>query len=195
MRISLTMDSAFPYDGHVKLKITSLSAANLTVPLTIKLRYPSWATGMTIYVNDIRQGLYPPTNFTAIDGPASGYDPRRASFHTLHRDWVEGDEISIEFEMPTVTRRAHLKVKGHRDKVAITRGPLVYCLESVDNPNVDIFHTRINLDSLEPKLQKIELGEVMVIHEKSTTGNPLTLIPYFLWGNRGPSQMTVWVKE
>ena len=97
--------------------------------------------------------------------------------------------------MPILTRHAHPKVKGHRGKVAITRGPIVYCLESVDNPDIDIFNARIDITTLEPKLQPTELGEVMLIQAKSGTGQPLTLIPYLLWGNRGPSQMTVWVSE
>ncbi|HSJ86636.1 MAG TPA: beta-L-arabinofuranosidase domain-containing protein [Anaerolineales bacterium] len=193
--LSLTIDSAFPFDEHVTLKLTGLSAAKLTVPFTIKLRYPSWATGMTVHVNSVREGLYPPITSDANDVPASGYDPRQSSFHTLHRDWVEGDEISLHFEMPILTRRAHSKVKGHRGKIAITRGSLVYCLESVDNCGVDIFNVQVNLNSLEPRLEQTAMGQITVIHGKSTTGEPLTFIPYFLWGNRGNSQMTVWVKE
>ena len=195
--VSIAIDSGFPYGGLVTIKIASISTprAKLTVPLTINLRQPSWSSGMTIHINGIREGYYASTSSDASDPPASGYDPRLASFHSLHRDWVEGDEITIDFEMPILTRHAHPKVKGHRGKVAITRGPIVYRLESIDNPNIDIFNTSINIATLEPKLQQTELGEVMLIHAKSSTGQPLTLIPYLLWGNRGPSQMTVWVKE
>lgn len=73
----------------------------------------------------------------------------RAIFHTLRREWPVDDAISVEFEMPILTRRAYPKVKVHRGKVAITGGPLVYCLEPVDYPNIDLFNRRVNAnDSL-----------------------------------------------
>jgi hypothetical protein len=107
--------------------------------------------------------------------------------------WVSGDEVEVEFEMPIQLRRAHPRVKGHRDKVAVTRGPLVYCLENVDNPEVDIFTTRLNPGTLEPVVDSSILGGIIKLQGKTQEGTSLTFIPYFLWGNRGPSQMTVWV--
>jgi DUF1680 family protein len=148
--ISLEMNSGFPYDGKVQMKVSELttSRGSMTVPLNIVLRRPSWTTRMIVTVNGI-----PETS--QIAGPiapgdaASGFDPRIASFHTLHRNWAAGDEIILEFEMPVLTRRAHPKVKGHQGKAAITRGPLVYCLESVDNAGIDIFSVRVDLYSLQ----------------------------------------------
>jgi DUF1680 family protein len=90
-------------------------------------------------------------------------------------------------------RRAHPKVKGHDGKIAITRGPLVYCLESVDNPDVDIFSAELELSSLRDDFLPKLLGGCVVIHGKTTDGKSLKFIPYFLWANRGESQMTVWV--
>jgi DUF1680 family protein len=191
------MRSNFPFDGHATLIIMDLStsATNLTAPFTIRWRQPSWMGGLRMKINGIQEISYTSLPADAINVTASGFDPRAASFYALHRNWAVGDEISIEFEMPVLARHAHPKMKGHRGKTAITRGPIVYCLESVDNPDVDIFIVRVNTDSLEPELEKTELGEIMVIHGTSISGQPLTFIPYFLWGNRGPSQMTVWVNE
>ncbi len=90
-------------------------------------------------------------------------------------------------------RRAHSKVKGHSGKVAITRGPLVYCLESVDNPDMDIFTAQLDSSTLRDEYIPHLLGGIVVIHGKTTDGKPLKFIPYFLWANRGESQMTVWV--
>ncbi len=92
-------------------------------------------------------------------------------------------------------RRAHPKVKGHLGKAAIMRGPLVYCLESTDNPNVDIFNGKVNADSLKPVFTKTDLGEIVKLNGISLDGQPLTFIPYYIWGNRGESQMTVRVNE
>ena len=90
-------------------------------------------------------------------------------------------------------RRAHPKVKGHAGKAAITRGPLVYCLESVDNPEIDIFAARLDPSSLHDEHVHGLLSGCVVIYGRTTDGEPLKFIPYFLWANRGESQMTVWV--
>jgi DUF1680 family protein len=195
--ISLKMDSALPYGGLIKIKIFSISthAQNLTVPFTIRMRQPSWAGRMQLTINRRLENPYADSPVHKLDKTASGYDPRVASFYVLQRNWVVGDEVRIEFEMPLHKRRAHPKVKGHRRKVAITRGPLVYCLESVDNPDVDIFNVKVDIASLKPVTAQTEFGEIVKILGRSKNGQLLTFIPYFLWGNRGESQMTVWVNE
>lgn len=88
-------------------------------------------------------------------------------------------------------RRAHPKVKGHAGKVTLTRGPLVYCLESIDNPDIDIFTAQLDPSSLNDEFFSDLLGGCVVLHGKTTDGKPLKFIPYFLWANRGESQMTV----
>jgi DUF1680 family protein len=193
--ISLTMNSTLPYGSSTRIKITSMSIHNTTVPFTIRIRQPSWAGRMQVSVNGIPENSYKISDDIRTGQTASGFDPRAASFHALRRSWVVGDEIVIEFEMPIHTRRVHPKVKGHRGKVAITRGPLVYCLESIDNPDVDIFNIKVDIDSLKPAAAETVLGEIVKIVGRSKNGQPLTFIPYFLWGNRGESQMTVWVNE
>jgi len=195
--ISLLMNSTLPYGSFTKIKITSLSMQeqSLAVPFSIVMRQPSWAGRMQVTVNGIPENSYKNSSGKKPEKTASGFDPRDASFYKLHRDWVVGDEIWIEFDMPISNRRAHPKVKGHRGKVAITRGPIVYCLESLDNPDVDIFSVKVDLDSLKPVTAKTELGEIVEIFGRTTHGQTLTFIPYFLWGNRGESQMTVWVNE
>jgi len=70
---------------------------------------------------------------------------------------------------------------------------VVYCLESVDNPDVDIFTAQIDPVSLHEHISTDLLGGATVIEAETMKGTPLTLIPYQLWGNRGASQMTVWV--
>jgi DUF1680 family protein len=84
-------------------------------------------------------------------------------------------------------------VKEHAGKVALTRGPLVYCLENIDNPDVNIFSAQIDLNSLRAELAPDLLGGVMVLRGQTSSGKPITAIPYHLWGNRGDSQMTVWL--
>ena len=105
----------------------------------------------------------------------------------------EGENLGYNFDMSIQVRRAHPKVKGHEGKVAVTRGPLVYCLESVDSPGIDIFTAQIDPSSLSDEFLPDLLGGCVIIHGKTTDGRSLKFIPFFLWANRGDYPMTVWV--
>jgi DUF1680 family protein len=125
---------------------------------------------------------------------ASGYDPRQSDYETISRVWPpEGETFEFNFDTSIKLRRAHPRVKGHAGKAALTRGPLVYCLESVDNADVNIFTAQLDTSSLRDEFVPDSLGGCVVIHGKTTDNKPLKFIPYFLWANRGESQMTVWV--
>jgi hypothetical protein len=192
--INLEMVSGLPWDGQALITIMDIAFPDgvAAKPFTLELRRPSWAGGVRLAINnepvdhlpEMRAGLLP---------SASGYDPHLAALQPLTRLWSPGDEIAIDFEMPIRLRRAHPRVKGQRDQVALTRGPLVYCLENVDNPGIDIFTTRLDAESLTPVQDNSLLEGLIKLQGKTKDGAPLTFIPYFLWGNRGPSQMTVWV--
>jgi DUF1680 family protein len=189
--LQVEMKSGLPWQGQVQVKI--LAAPPGLVEL--QLRRPSWAAGMKVKINgesatlSLGQRPEPSGEVTA-----SGYDPRLAVFFKIQREWAAGDEVNIEFEMSVELRRAHPKVKGQQGQVAGTHGPLVYCLESVDNPGLDLFNLQLAEDSLEAVMDETLLGGVVKILGKTIDGAPLTFIPYLLWGNRGESQMTVWIK-
>ncbi len=186
--IEIRLDSGLPYTGRVAIQLTPRTQAEFTV----QLRLPSWSIVTRISVN--AQSL--PVQATELENqPAGGgYDPRQAQFLPIRRLWSAGDLIEIDFDMAIRLRRTSPRVKGHRGKVAVTRGPLVYCLESVDNPGVDLFACRLEPASLQVEPATEVLGGIQIIRAVSVDGRPLTFIPYSLWGNRGPSQMTVWVK-
>lgn len=192
--VDLEMQSALPWDGHAHLKITDIGNPNPGQPgaFELLLRQPTWCSEMRIAINgdvvvnamgyDIEK-----------DVTASGYDPRQATFQHISHPWAAGDVVEIDFDMPVQLRRAHARVNGHGGKAAITRGPLVYCLEDVDNPGLDIFTARLDPVSLEANFDAGLLGGIMKLIGKTTDGAQLIFIPYFLWGNRGASRMTVWV--
>jgi hypothetical protein len=72
---------------------------------------------------------------------------------------------------------------------------LVYCLESVDNPGLDLFDTEIELASLTAEFDANLLGGIWVLSGKTAQGEAVTAIPYYSWANRGESQMVVWVRS
>ena len=103
--------------------------------------------------------------------------------------------MEVEFDLSIQIYRTHLKVRGQRGRLALGRGPLVYCLESTDNPGFDIINPNLDPASLQPVWDEGLLGGIIKIEARTREGNPLTFIPYHLWANRGESQMNVFVYE
>jgi len=172
--VKIRIESEMPWNGNVKIYIKP----EMQKEIKIHLRIPSWNS----------------SNQSEEQMTASGYDPRQSNFETISRVWSpKGETLEFNFDMSIKMRHAHCKVKGHAGKSALTRGPLVYCLESVDNPNVDIFTAQLDTSSLWDEFVPDLLDSCVVIHGKTMDGKPLKFIPYFLWANRGESQMTVWV--
>ena len=171
--VKVTIESGLPWTGKVQIQIKPEQAKKFA----IHLRKP--ASGAFIHPGE---------------QTASGYDPYQAEYEVVEDTWKpEGQTLVVNYDMAIKLRRAHPNVKGHAGKVATTRGPLVYCLESVDNPGIDIFTAQLDPSSLRDEFVPDLLGGCIVIHTKTTEGKPLKFLPYFLWGNRGASQMTVWV--
>ena len=198
MPVNMDMESGFPWDGKIRIKIEPSTPAEFA----IHLRIPSWVydadASSTVRVNNeppeplIHLESATPHHF---EPAAQGYDARQSRFMTIQRLWSPGDVIKLDFDMPVTLRRAHPKVKGLGGKVAITRGPLVYCLESIDNPGVDIFTARLDAGSLIPESVPELLGGITILHGQTVDGRPLIFIPYHRWANRAESQMTVWVNN
>ncbi len=188
--LRLELESGLPWEGRARLAVKAVRPE--AGEWDLLLRQPVWAASMRVSVNGAPAVQYPAPQ--PNPQPAgSGFDPRAARFLTLRRAWQAGDVVEIGFDMPVRLLRAHPRVRGHAGKVAVTRGPLVYCLESVDNPGVDIFSARLDPGTLVPVHQPDVLGGCTLLYGKSTAGAPLAMIPYMLWGNRGSSRMTVWV--
>jgi len=184
---AITMESGLPWDGRIRITLQPAGPAEFT----LHLRIPSWVQVASVKVNGTAVPV-PAAPEPAGPAPASGYDPRLARWLAIRRTWWPGDQISISFDCPVRLVRAAARLRGHKHKAALCRGPLVYCLESVDNPGVDIFKAQ-----LDPKTLRVEpderLGGIQVLRGETVKGEQLTAIPYPLWANRGESQMTVWV--
>jgi hypothetical protein len=181
------MESALPWEGLVSL---ILHPSGGTQDFSLFLRRPSWSPGLRVRVNGepLNPGPAPAHRITG-----SGFDPAAADWIEIRRPWREGDKVELVLDMEIRLLRPHPKVKGHKGRGAVCRGPLVYCLETCDNPGEDIFRVNLEGESLQPVWDPELLGGCIRLEGLSREGRKLTLIPYFLWGNRGPSGMTVWV--
>ena len=188
--VGIRMESGLPWGGDVAISVSPETPASFC----LYLRMPSWADGAQVWVNgqaiEMRAAM---ASSGGADLPASGYIPQRAAYLPLARTWSPGDTVEVQFQMPVAVRRAHPKVRSVRGQVALTRGPLVYCLESVDNPGLDLFQARIDPSSVRGEFDPDLLGGIWVLRGRTADGQTFRAIPYAFWANRGESQMAVWV--
>jgi len=188
--LSIQSQSQLPWQGEYRLSIRNEQPQ----AIKIHLRIPSWVGDVKLYLNQERFQA----NFHRInlkEKTAQGFDPRKAQYITLERVWQDGDEISLRLEMPIQIHSVHPKVKSCLGKATLSRGPIVYCLEGIDNPDVVLETVKPDLASLIEIFEPDLLGGIMTIQGKTTAGKSLKFIPYAWWANRETSQMTVFFKR
>jgi DUF1680 family protein len=193
-RDTVQVETAYPWDGRIELTVRSESAD----PWTLALRVPGWCTESTV------DGA--PTEST------NGYV-------RLTRSWQGTTRVVLRFAMPVRRLAAHHRVDAVRGCVALVRGPLVFGLEQTDLPDGTVLED-IEMDPAAP-IDTLEHGTgqpiPVTLHLSGITRDPdatdlyqsyrhpfaaevsepapmeLTAVPYFLWGNRDPGPMRVWI--
>ena len=192
--IKLEQVTDYPWNGRVRIKVLAAGRKELA----LKLRIPGWAEGATVRVNDAPAAAAPVGEY---------FEVRRA--------WRAGDWVDLDLPMRIRLMEANPLVEEDQGQVAIQRGPVVYCLESPDLAK----GVRLSDVLLPPDLKLTErydqrlLGGVVVLEGKALTQAPenwsaslyrefqpaelkpvsVKFIPYSVWQNRGPSEMSVWL--
>ncbi|MFC1705759.1 glycoside hydrolase family 127 protein [Planctomycetota bacterium] len=185
--VAVRIRSDLPWDGDVVVEVATEAPAEITV----LLRLPSWADKITARVDGERMPVPPAPK--ARDG-AAGYSPCSARWLHIARAWSGDSRITLTLGMPVTTRRAHPRVRSSRGKVALTRGPLVYCLESIDNPEASIPHAELDLSQpISVRRSRTHPCGQQLLAGRDPRGRELLFIPYHTWANRGDSRMQVWV--
>lgn len=182
----LSVLSALPWEGRASLRFTLEQPA----ALRLRLRVPAWAGDATLSLNGEEQDFALMAEDNAPNRSIVDLHFEQANYAVVERSFQDGDELELCFSMPMVLRRMNKSIPGCGGKAALTRGPLVYCLESPDNP-ADIFNITLDPRSQHFEFRQDLLGGTGVIDGNSCKGEPLRWIPYFLWGNRGESKMTL----
>lgn len=120
------------------------------------------------------------------------YDPEAAQWFSLGSNCKPGDHVQISFDMSIHTHTPHPRNQALQNQAAFSRGPLVYCLENLDQPELDLFQ----VDIIPTSVQSVTTADSQTPIEltaKTSRGQTLRFIPYYQWANRGMSQMRVWV--
>jgi DUF1680 family protein len=193
--VELRQQTEYPWDGTIHITLEKAPPEEFS----LFLRIPGWVEGAR----------------AAVNGKAMGEDLESGQYFEIRRSWSAGDRVELVLPMPVRLLEAHPLVEEARNQTAVQRGPIVYCLESVDLPQtLRIADVAISPDDAwESHFDKGLFGGVTALDGKgrSFTGRnwdntlyrtispeeptaiDVRLIPYYAWGNRGDSEMTVWM--
>jgi len=189
-KLTIEQNTAYPWDGTVIIKILPEE----TETFTMSIRIPGWARNDAI-PGDLYSFIKDSDKKTVITVNSNNIDYTIYNgYAVIDREWKKGDKIEVTFPMDIRRVIAHNKVKADRGKVALQRGPIIYCFEGVDN-NGHVLDRKIP-DELTFKAEyKPELlGGVAVL--KSITDfedKKMQAVPYHVWSHRGVGEMAVWL--
>ncbi len=196
--LGLRVETDFPWDGKITIKIEE----KLAEAWTLSLRIPKWCTKFDWHVN----------------GEAAAIERNKAGYAGLHRVWQAGDIVELNLPMPVRVIEPNPFIDAVRGCLALERGPLVYCFEGVDHPRLNLKSTQLNPEGpFEIVPWPDRLGGVVALRARGwyfaaddwfgqlyvTRGSlrvrsheaDLVAIPYFAWANRGVEQMRVWLPQ
>jgi len=197
--LKVAQKTNYPWDGSVEIAVMPAEASDFT----FYLRIPGWADHAQVIVNG-----------KALTGVKAG------EYLPIRRRWSPGDVIHLQAEMTPQVVEANPRVADDTGRVAVQRGPLIYCLEELDQPSgVALSDVALDLGKkpeaqFQSELKGDVLGGVILLHhggvayDRGTSGNalyprysgagakmkkvPLTFIPYYAWSNRQATAMQVW---
>ncbi|RDI69846.1 glycoside hydrolase family 127 protein [Halopelagius longus] len=189
--VELTQRSSLPWDGEVELGVTAPEPTELSV----YLRVPEWCENVRVTVN------------------GESVDAESDEYVELRREW-DDDRVALSLEQSVERMVAHPEVEADAGRVALVRGPLVYCVEDADNDR-PVYQYLLRTDAdLETDRREDLLGGVVTIEgpadvptlsewgddlylpvERTDTETAmLTAVPYYAWDNRDPGAMRVWLR-
>ncbi len=201
--ISITQNTNYPWEGKNELLINPAQETKFA----LHIRIPGWAIDQPVpgdlYADDTKTTT-PVT--LLLNGNPVKYKTEKG-YAVLDRSWKKGDKVVLDLPMDVKRIMANDKVKDNKDRFALQRGPLMYCLEGPDNNNAAVMNIVVNKDEPVQAVYKPGLlNGVTVLQMKGSstkrqvdsdelirTQQDVTAIPYYSWANRGPGEMEVWI--
>jgi len=200
--VTITQKTLYPWNGAIAMTVEPKTECQFA----LKVRIPGWAQNTPV-PSDLYKYMTKRTEKPTLklNGEPVALAVKKG-YVTLDRTWKKGDTVELNFPMPLRRVTAHQKVEADRNRVAIERGPMVFCAEWPDNQGKT--HGLILPDdtTLTTEFRKNMLGGIQVIQGKAlaakldeenkiqgTADHNLLLIPYYAWAHRGKGEMDVWL--
>lgn len=195
--VEIRQTTSYPWEGKVELTVNP----DKQEKFAIRLRVPGWVKS-----NPVPSDLYaftdkPQSVSIQINGKKESAS-ESDGYSTIVRTWKKGDKITIDFPMPVRQIKANDKVMDDKGKLAIQRGPIIFCLEGHDQPDQHVLNKYIPENStFQVEFDKNLLNGVVVLKGKAREvlkagkekETDFTAIPYSTWNNRGANEMAVWI--
>ena len=203
--VNIRQTTSYPWDEDIRIHLDP----EKPVRFSLKIRIPSWVKSKLVpgdlysYRRDIGSWKL------LINGKEVKAKVENG-FAVVDREWKKGDQVDLRLSMPVRVNVCNEKVEANRDRIAISKGPIIFCAEGVDNRgSVERFF--VNVDTQETRLSKqqsivhrISTGELKglpqisiptteLIEKEKTKPTMLKMIPYFAWSNRDRSSMITWL--
>ncbi len=199
--LRLEQQTRYPWDGKVRIVVQGEPAGTWA----LKLRIPGWAQGRPVPGDLYRYATEatPPVLLT-VNGQSVGLD-LQDGYATIRREWKGNDVVELDLPMPIRRVVAHENVVDDRGRVAIERGPVLYCIEGADHGGRVLNVVLSDEAELSPEHRTDLLDGVTVLQgtareayrsdggEVQTKPTALTMIPYYAWCHRGANEMAVWL--
>ena len=207
--VVLSQQTNYPWDGDIAVTIEK----NQAKQFALMVRIPEWVTERPVpshlysFSDDVLGSYSVKVNGQPVDGALEN------GYLAIDRKWKKGDVVTIHFDMPVRTVKAHPAVKDDRGRIAVERGPLVYCAEGVDNERFSIFNflmpaqprfrtaertingvrdVTFTVTAIEVDGEALDTDKIGHAHVRPAV---LTMIPYYAWNHRGPGDMEVWMPQ
>lgn len=193
--IEIIQETNYPWDGRIKIQVTPEREHSFI----LGLRIPGWCHSAKVFINGEEKQLT---------------DRMRDGYALIERTWHIGDVVQLDLAMDIQLIQSHPELRANAGKVAIQRGPIVYCIEEVDNQAPLASMTLLTESPLTVNFDPNLLGGTMVIEGEAllddqvkwnkelyrpfkSESKPVKLraIPYYSWGNRTTGEMSVWIRR
>lgn len=202
--VTIVQTTRYPWNGHIRLSVTP----STTGCFAVRIRIPGWVMGQPVS-SDLYcyESIVDPNYEITVNGEFVCPSIEKG-YAVIERTWKEGDIIDIELPMPVNRVRCHPNVQDNRGRVAVERGPLVYCVEGIDHADKALNLVLSPDTLLVPQHNDALLGGITVLKGKglfllqgqdgevpSSHSTEITMIPYYAWCHRGSGEMAVWLLQ
>ncbi len=201
--VTFKMETSYPLDGKIKLSVDPVKKGKFTV----NIRVPGWSKAQPVPGNTYTANFSVVTALMPIkiNDKDATYELENG-YLVINREWKKGDVVEFELNMQPHLLKSTPEIKTNESRVAIERGPLVYCVEGADNngkawnillPENTVFNL-VSQKILDENVLAVEATVPVVSVNRdgkgvSTENKKIIAIPYYAWANRGKNEMQVWL--
>jgi DUF1680 family protein len=202
VNVPVEIKTNFPMDGVVNIAMNP----DKKTTYSLNLRLPGWAKDQPVPGDLYRFEGTAKEKFTVTLNGKPVEFTQENGYVTISRKWSKGDVVQYSLPMEIRKVKSRNEVEANRDRIALQRGPLVYCVEGADNAGrawnivvpVNTEFQEVEYQVLNERVMAIQANvPVVTVSEDGSTvkteTKSITAIPYYTWANRGASEMQVWL--